>query len=294
MNLLHTYQAWVEDALKRTVDSLQGVPVRLKDAMGYSLLAGGKRLRPVLMLASAAAVGGEADLQERALPFAIAIEMIHTYSLIHDDLPAMDNDTLRRGKPTNHVVYGEAMAILAGDGLLSWAMETMTGEAVKWADKQSIHAMDAITRGCGIRGMVAGQVLDMESEGTPPDEATLTAIHRNKTGALIRAACEAGAWMGGGSNQQVEALATYGSELGLAFQLMDDLLDVTSTPKKLGKTPGKDEAGQKMTWVSLKGMAATRVDAEDAIARAMDTLSGFDFRADPLRTLAKDSLHRDH
>lgn len=292
MTKLTDYRQRVEDALTQAVSQLQQVPDALKKAMGYSLLASGKRLRPVLLLTSASVIGGNMVL-EKAVPFALAIEMIHTYSLIHDDLPAMDNDQLRRGKPTSHVVFGEAMAILAGDGLLSWAMETMTSAALQDGRPACLEAMGAIARGCGIHGMVAGQVLDMEGESQSPTLPMLQAIHQNKTGALIRAAAEAGAWLGGGTAVQVQAMAAYGSELGLAFQLLDDLLDTTSTPEQLGKSTGKDQAAHKMTWIALRGMDGTRQDAEAAIQRSLDALSIFDEKADLLRSMAKDSLNRD-
>ena len=232
------------DRLKELVDSslIEFLPfseemknqTKLFDAMSYTLKAPGKRIRPVLLLLSCNAVNGN---ENDALPYACAIEYIHNYSLIHDDLPAMDDDDFRRGIPTNHKVFGEAMAILAGDGLLSAASEVMHEDYLKYIDdaeaiKNRLHAGMAITSGCGISGMVAGQAADVENENESVSAETLDYIHKNKTAALIRAAIEAGAWIGGANSETVEAFSEYGANLGLAFQIADDLLDLETEEGK--------------------------------------------------------------
>ena len=225
----------------------------LLNAMNYSLTAGGKRLRPALCLMTA----GMFDSSEEALDFACCLEMIHTYSLIHDDLPAMDDDTLRRGKPTNHVVYGEGMAILAGDGLLNLAFEIMsdrvaqadTGNAVKYA-----KAMSIVAKACGVRGMIAGQAADLEYEGKEKSEEILSYIHEKKTAEMIKASVLCGAVIGGADNEQINKLEQYGKSIGLVFQIVDDILDVSGDESSLGKSIGKDEAAGKQTFVSLYGI----------------------------------------
>ncbi len=256
-------------------------PDVLATAMRYSLLAGGKRLRPVLCLASAEAVGGD---RRRALPVACAIELIHTYSLVHDDLPAMDDDTMRRGRPTLHVVAGEGMAILAGDGLLTEAFHLMAREPAGIdADlhARKLRAIAIVAAAAGAAGMVGGQAIDLASVapgpgGGPPRPlapAELEAMHRRKTGALIGASAEAGAVMGGGSDAQVRALGDAGRELGLAFQIVDDILDVEGASADLGKTAGKDAAAGKPTYPGLHGLQASRAMAADCFARAEATLA---------------------
>ncbi len=241
-----------------------GEAVRLAESMRYSLEAGGKRVRPILCLLSAEAVGG--DL-EKALPGALALEYIHTYSLIHDDLPAMDDDDLRRGRPTNHKVYGEGPAILAGDGLLTeaFAVLAQTGRA---------DAVALLAEAAGWRGMVGGQALDLEGEaltreGKAYDLAHLQTIHRLKTGALIRVACELGGLLGGADPTQCQALREYGAALGLAFQIQDDILDATSTEATLGKRAGKDEGRGKITYPSLLGLAGAKVALQEATEKAL-------------------------
>ncbi len=217
------YQQMVETALSSQLASLGDIPGQLYEAMNYSLSAGGKRLRPVLLLAACETLGGSA---EEALPFACALEMIHTYSLIHDDLPAMDNDDLRRGRPTNHRVYGEGMAILAGDGLLSAAMELMLLSAVRMGDLRGTLAAETIARRAGVTGMVAGQVMDVTGEGSEPTMDKVRYIHLHKTGDLLTAPIEAGFRLAGADDATVAAGCEYGLQLGLAFQMVDDLLDV--------------------------------------------------------------------
>ena len=248
------YQALVEHSLAPMLESLGYIPERLLEAMRYSLEAGGKRLRPVMLLAACEMAGGDAEL---ALPFACAIEMIHTYSLIHDDLPAMDNDDLRRGKPTNHKVFGEDLAILAGDGLLNAAAELMARTAVEMADTRGIRALEIIMRHAGVTGMIAGQTRDVLSEGEKPREDLVSYIHAHKTADLLEAPMEAGLALAGADEHQIKAAHDYGLHLGLAFQMTDDLLDVIGDAALLGKNTGMDAALDKMTWVALKGVEGT-------------------------------------
>ena len=258
-------------------------PSRLHEAMRYSLLAGGKRLRPVLVLAAADAVGlGHPDARTLALPAACALEMIHTYSLVHDDLPAMDNDTLRRGRPTAHVVFGDALAILSGDGLLTDAftllarVPALDGPAIAARKLQTIAL---IARSAGACGMVGGQVLDLQWEGAPrqarleDDLDRLRDVHARKTGALIRAATGAGAIMAGGSPEQIAAVDTYATELGLCFQIVDDVLDVEGVAAELGKQPGKDEAAGKLTYPALFGVEGSRQRARECAERGHAALA---------------------
>ncbi len=287
------YQALVENALREQLLSLARpdapIPDVLQEAMTYSLCAGGKRLRPVLLLASCDTLSGSID---DALPFACALEMIHTYSLIHDDLPAMDNDSLRRGRPTNHVVFGDGMAILAGDGLLHAAMQLMMGAAVKMGDLRGVRAAEAIARRSGVTGMVAGQVIDVTSEGKSPDASTVAYIHRHKTADLFTAPIEAGFLLAGADDAAVAAGCEYGLNLGLAFQMVDDLLDVEGDAALMGKTLGKDEAVGKMTWVAVHGAEKTRQDAENAVNQAISALKSVKSDTFFLKTLAQSTLNR--
>ena len=268
--------AFLHGAAERVNAYLDGVlpragegPGRLHEAMRYSVLAGGKRLRPALAIAAAEAVGGRV---EDALPFAAALEMVHTYSLIHDDLPAMDDDALRRGKPTSHVVFGEATAILAGDALHTLAFETI---ASRVADPDLARALVLdLARAAGVTGMVGGQVEDLCAERAKPSEARLSRIHAGKTAALIAASCEGGGRAGGGAPAALAALREYGKNLGLAFQIVDDVLDETGTAASLGKTPGKDRKGVKMTYVALEGVPAARARAVALVEAAVAALAG--------------------
>ena len=228
----------------------------LYDAMRYSLLTGGKRLRPVLVLEACRLCGGAV---EDALPFAGAIEMVHTYSLIHDDLPCMDDDDLRRGRPTNHKVFGEANAVLAGDGLLTAAFETMLAPGQKLPPERVLEAAGILARAAGGRGMVGGQVLDMAGEGRALGLTEVEELQRLKTGALIRAAVEMGCAVAGGAEEQREALCRYADCLGLAFQIQDDILDVVGDEATLGKPIGSDVRSDKTTFVALKGLADCRI-----------------------------------
>ena len=289
MKTYQEYQQLVEGALSAQLASLGEIPALLYEAMNYSLSAGGKRLRPVLLLAACDTLGG--DL-ETALPFACALEMIHTYSLIHDDLPAMDNDDLRRGRPTNHKVYGEGMAILAGDGLLSAAAELVLRSAVRMGDLRGTRAAEAILRRAGVTGMVAGQVMDVTGEGTEPTLEKVQYIHLHKTADLLTAPIEAGLILAGATDEQVAAGCEYGRQLGLAFQMVDDLLDVEGETAVLGKTIGKDAAVGKLTWVAVRGAEQTRLDAAEAVSRAVDALKILPGETNFLKTLAQSTLNR--
>jgi len=268
-------RAQIDEALTRFLPSPPVFPRVLYDAMRYSLDAGGKRLRPILTLAAAEAVAPPstaAHAIELALPAACAIELIHTYSLIHDDLPAMDDDSLRRGRPTNHVVYGDGMAILAGDGLLTEAFALLSVEP-RDPDlvSRKIRAIQTIASAAGASGMVGGQAIDLLAVGSSTfDEYSLQDMHARKTGALIRAAAVAGAIMGGGANDAIAAVDEYGRHLGLAFQIVDDILDVEGDAKDLGKTAGKDAKAGKPTYPSTYGLDESRRLAaerhEDAMA----------------------------
>ncbi|MDZ7640868.1 MAG: farnesyl diphosphate synthase [Desulfurivibrio sp.] len=256
------------------------------EAMRYSLLAGGKRVRPILCLAAAEAVGGD---PEPLLPIACALECIHTYSLIHDDLPAMDNDDLRRGLPTSHKKFGEAAAILAGDGLLSFAFELLARPpAANTPDPAAqLRLVATVAAAVGPRGMVGGQVLDIAAEGCDIDLAELQLIHRHKTGALITAAVQAGAMGGGATAEELAALTDYGQQLGLAFQIVDDMLNVTGDAATMGKAAGSDAARGKATYPALLGLETTEARAREAVLAATAALADFDQRAEPLRELAR-------
>jgi len=270
MKLFDEYRRMTEQALIPMLSSLGDIPSPLWEAMSYSLQGGGKRIRPVLLLASCDMAGGNLSA---ALPFACALEMIHTYSLIHDDLPAMDNDDLRRGQPTNHKVFGENIAILAGDGLLNAAAELMAGSAVKMGDLRGCRAMEIIMRHAGVTGMIAGQTEDVTSEGQPPYEDTVRYIHERKTADLLEAAVEAGLALAGAQEKEMAAGREYALHLGMAFQMTDDLLDVTGNEDKLGKSVGKDQEQNKMTWVALRGIDGTREDAHREILMAKEALA---------------------
>ncbi|WP_028582926.1 polyprenyl synthetase family protein [Desulfogranum mediterraneum] len=283
----------VEEQLKQVMPAAAGPFAEHMESMRYSLFVGGKRLRPILCLAGAEAVSPGIE-PEVALPFACALECIHTYSLIHDDLPAMDDDDLRRGKPTNHTIYGEAAAILAGDGLLTYAFELLSraGEEAALPAAARLAIIELIARGAGSTGMVGGQSLDMIYEGKQVDYETLKTIHRSKTGALITAAVLSGGMAAGASPEQEQALSSYGDNIGLAFQIVDDLLDVVSTTEELGKPAGSDEAAEKVTYPSLFGLDRSWSMAKEAVERAITALAGFDHHADPLRALATYIIER--
>lgn len=267
-------------------------PGILKDAMSYSLMAGGKRLRPALCLISAEMFGNA----DEALDLACAMEMIHTYSLIHDDLPAMDNDDFRRGRPTNHKVFGEAYAILAGDALLNCAFEVMLRSALNNKDKtlNYIGAIDIIARAAGVKGMIAGQVADIEFEDTEQGEDVLEYIHERKTAAILMASVTSGAALMGASEDDLEALRKYGQCIGLVFQIIDDVLDETGDIDKLGKTPGKDKEEGKQTFLRLYGMEKSKEIAAQKTEEAVKALSCFGEKAESFKKLAYYLLKRDH
>jgi geranylgeranyl diphosphate synthase type II len=257
-------------------------PRSLHRAMRYSVFAGGKRVRPALVLASSEAVGGSA---EDALGAACAVECIHTYSLIHDDLPAMDNDDLRRGRPTCHRAFGEATAILAGDALLTCAFE-MLGKTQS-ADRAAVlRAVTEVARAAGHAGMVGGQVVDMESEGRDVPFPVLEYIHIHKTGALILASVRCGAILGKASDKELQGLSRYGEAVGLAFQIADDILDVEGSPEETGKAVGGDTKKGKATYPALMGVEESRRRAEELVRNAVQAISGFGPEADPLRGIA--------
>lgn len=264
---------------------------QIYEAMGYSVFAGGKRLRPILMLAAFEAVGGQG---EQVLPFACALEMIHTYSLIHDDLPAMDNDDYRRGKLTNHKVYGEGIAILAGDGLLNLAFEIMIKAGLQYGQDICLQAMDVIARAAGTEGMIGGQVVDLLSENTPVEIDIVEYIHENKTAALIQAAVKAGGILGGGDPKQIQLLERFGYCLGMAFQVQDDILDVTSTTEELGKPVQSDIKNQKSTFVSLVGLEKSKEYVERLSMEAIESLQGLGERGELLIRLANYLMDRSY
>jgi len=263
------------------------------ESMRYSLFVGGKRIRPSLCLAAAGAVDGSETTRQHALTVACALECIHTYSLIHDDLPAMDDDDLRRGKPTNHTVYGEAAAILAGDGLLTFAFDLLSGpDSAAIPDSARIRIIQTIARAAGPLGMVGGQSLDMIYAGKEVGYEVLRSIHRSKTGALITASVVSGALVAGASEEQEDALKAYGDNIGLAFQIVDDLLDLEATTEELGKPAGSDIKSDKVTYPSLFGKEVSRTMAREAVQEALAALAVFDGQADPLRALANYIVER--
>ena len=281
----------IEKALEALMFPEEGLLAQHMASMRYSLFAGGKRIRPVLCLATAEALHADPTPY---LPIACSLECIHTYSLIHDDLPAMDNDDLRRGKPTNHKVFGEAEAILAGDGLLTFAFELLSDSNVSGSlnSDDRIRIIHIIAKAVGSQGMVGGQALDIASEGKAIPFETLQFLHSCKTGALITASVQAGAVIGGATENQFKALTTYGKAIGLAFQIVDDLLDVEGTEEELGKAVGADVALNKATYPALFGLDETRKKAIYAVDNALAALEGFDDNADYLRELAKYIYYR--
>ena len=262
-------------------------PKYLYKAMSYSLLAGGKRLRPILAIAGYEAAGGRSD---RIMPAAVSLELIHTYSLIHDDLPAMDNDDLRRNKPTNHKVFGEAVAILAGDALLTDAFGMIA--VIRGKPDMLVEIIRELTYACGPQGMVGGQTADILFENKKVNTRQLNYIHTHKTGTLIRASVRTGAIMAGASPSMVNSLSRYGENVGLAFQIIDDILNVTGTKEELGKLPRTDSDKGKNTYPSLFGIDKSRKKAEALIEGSLKAIERFDKKADPLREIAKYILRR--
>lgn len=285
------YKELIEARLEGYMQELS-VPATLQDAMSYSLRAGGKRLRPCMLLASCEMFGGN---EPNALSLACALEMIHTYSLIHDDLPCMDNDDLRRGKPTSHKVFGEGMAVLAGDGLLSYAFEIMLTAGMELSEKAGYFAaMRVIVEGAGIKGMVAGQALDLENEcQTKRDADTLFYIHSHKTGAMLKAAVLAGACVASAKEEEKRAIGDFGEKYGLLFQITDDILDAQGDPALLGKSVGKDANEGKLTYVSLYGLEHAKAMAAQTAKDAGETLRPFGERAAYFQTLLEKTLTRD-
>ena len=280
-------RAVVEQALAAALPEETAWPATIHRAARYSLAAGGKRIRPVLVLAAGEAVGG---MREELMPLACAVEMIHTYSLIHDDLPAMDDDDLRRGKPTSHKVFGEAIAILAGDALLTRAFELLAEVPDDWDEtrlRRRQRATASLARACGTTGLIGGQVMDLESEGRAIGAADLERLHRAKTGALLSACVRGGAILGGAGEAELARLTRYASAIGLAFQVVDDVLDATETAERLGKTPGKDQAARKSTYVSIHGLERARALAAELREEALAAVAPFGARAALLAAIAR-------
>jgi geranylgeranyl diphosphate synthase type II len=286
---LKAYLQKHRDHVNRTLDAylpqVRGPAFRVVEAMHYSLFAGGKRLRPILCLAGAEAVGGDAI---EAMPVACALEMIHTYSLIHDDLPAMDDDDLRRGQPTCHKKFDEATAILAGDGLLTEAFRIIADAATKFAGREAVllEVLQLVAQAAGYQGMVGGQMLDLMAEGRKIAQKELETVHRMKTGALLTAAVRSGALVGGGSRQEVTQLTSYGEKFGLAFQITDDILDVEGDAAEMGKAVGADAKRQKATYPSLLGPEQAKTWARKIVESAVADLESLGERAAPLQELA--------
>jgi geranylgeranyl pyrophosphate synthase len=283
----------IEEALDAALPPEDVWPASIHRAMRYSLMGGGKRLRPLLVIESGRAVGGsDAEL----LPFACAVEMIHTYSLIHDDLPAMDDDDLRRGRPASHRAFGEATAILAGDALLTRAFELLARAGEAAGPEQAARwwrATALLAEAGGTSGLIGGQVEDLDSEGIAVTPEVLERIHRAKTGALLGAAVRGGAVLSGASGSALEALDRYARAIGLAFQIVDDLLDATQPSAKLGKTPGKDAAAGKATWVSLYGIVVARRRAQGLLQEALAALEPLGGRGQVLGAIARRIVERD-
>ena len=281
------YKNLVDEHLLDFLPNVDNKSISLYESMKYSLTAGGKRLRPVLLLAACEFAGG--DVYE-AMPYACAMEYIHTYSLIHDDLPAMDNDDLRRGLPTNHKVYGEALAILAGDGLLTSAFEAINKDMMLYFDEpekmtRRIKAAYEIAKGAGCRGMVAGQVSDIEGENMQYSNEMLEYIHINKTGALIKSAVRAGLYLGKPTGQMITDLDKFSENLGLAYQIADDFLDVVGNPEELGKATGSDQKKHKNTYTSINGMEASVNRLKELTDNAVDALAPYYDNAEFFRNL---------
>ena len=283
----------VDKTLEKLVPPAKIFPSSVHEAMRYSLFAGGKRVRPILAIATAEALGAKTA---GLLPLASTLELIHTYSLIHDDLPAMDNDDFRRGRPTCHKVYGEAIAILAGDGLLNMAFEVLSDlhQLKSVPANRLIAIIKEISTASGVFGMVGGQVVDMESEGKDIDFPTLEYIHTHKTGALIRASVRVGALYARAGKRDFTALTHYGEMVGLAFQIADDILDITGKQEEIGKDVGSDIKKGKKTFPSFYGLEESRRRAVEVVDKAITALKNFDRKADSLRELAKYIINRVH
>ena len=284
--------SFVEKVLKEYMPKEEGYQKTVIEAMNYSLSAGGKRLRPILTMEACKVVGGNV---EDAIPFAMAIEMIHTYSLIHDDLPALDNDDLRRGRPTNHKVYGEAMGILAGDALLNYAFEVMlAGSINKENPEKYLKAINEIAKGAGIYGMIGGQVVDVESENKQIEKEKLDYIHMNKTAAMMVGCMRAGATIGGANFEQMEEITKYAKNIGLSFQIVDDILDIVGDEAKLGKKVGSDIENHKSTYPSLLGLDKSKEIAHNLIDEAKKSIEKLSDDVDFLKGLAEYIIDREY
>jgi len=281
----------VDQAIDELLPGEKEFPESIHRSMRYSALAGGKRLRPILLMAAAEAVGGD---RQKVLPFAVAAELIHAYTLIHDDLPALDDDDLRRGKPTNHKVFGEAIAILAGDALLTKAFHLMTHSGLMHSVPADVvlKAANEMAHAVGSAGTIGGQVVDIESEGKTIDPETLEYIHVYKTGFLIRICVRTGAMLGGAKPESLAALSRYGAHIGLAFQIVDDILDIVADEKELGKDVGSDLERGKATYPALYGLEESRKKAQLLVEESISCLESFDERADPLRDIAQFFVQR--
>ncbi len=288
---LDTRKKIIDEALLRYMPGEDNYPTVIFKAIRYSLFAGGKRIRPILCLASAEAVGGDA---ESILPVACALELIHTYSLIHDDLPAMDDDDYRRGRLTSHKVFGENMAILAGDALLTEAFHLMSDRRLmeKIPPEKLISVIHDVAGAAGCFGMIGGQVVDVQSEGVAVDTETLNFIHTRKTGAMIVAAVKTGAVLANASEIELNALVSYGRHVGLAFQIADDILNVDGDQKLMGKGTGSDTKRGKVTYPALVGIDASRKKAGELVESALLAIKNFDQRAEPLRMIAAYIIER--
>jgi geranylgeranyl diphosphate synthase type II len=283
---LKNKRSLVDNALEDCIPEPAGLAGEVIESMRYSLFAGGKRLRPILCIAGAEAVGGSAH---DVLDIACAMELIHSYSLIHDDLPAMDDDDFRRGKPTNHKVFGEAVAVLAGDGLLTLAFNLMARFGLeKGVEKDALlRVIDLIASAAGCKGMVGGQLVDIRCEGKDPDPAVVEYIHRHKTGALIAASVTSGTILAGGTQEEIRSVNRYGQEIGLAFQIADDILNVEGDEDILGKGTGRDRERGKMTYPLVHGVSEAKQIQKQLIGQAIGFLDAFDDRAEPLREIAR-------
>ncbi|ABO49611.1 farnesyl-diphosphate synthase [Desulforamulus reducens MI-1] len=294
MNFKEELKQWsqkVDEALDRYIPSSDAYPSVIHEAMRYSIFAGGKRLRPILVLAATQAVGGNT---EKVMPVACAMELIHTYSLVHDDLPAMDNDDFRRGRPTNHKVYGEAMAILVGDALQTLAFELIAQTTESFEADRVNQVTLEIAKAAGSSGLIGGQVVDILSENRDIDGDTLEYIHRHKTGALFRASIRAGAILGGATVNQLAALTLYAEQMGLAFQIKDDLLDIEGDEAKIGKPVGSDIKNQKSTYPSIYGIEEAKRMATEAAAEAVNAIKIFNHKAEFLQDIMHFIINRDH
>ena len=290
-DILNKYADIIDRRLKELLD-LKNINPTMKDAMNYSVSAGGKRLRPTLNIMANALLSGN---MKETLDIACAIEMIHTYSLIHDDLPAMDNDDLRRGKPTNHVRFGEAFAILCGDALLNFAYEVMLKNALRYASNLDSHtkAILEVATGAGVYGMITGQCGDIENEGQILTEVELKYVHEHKTGALIKSSLLSGLLLCNPRQEYIDALTVYGNNIGLTFQIVDDVLDIVGDAKKMGKTLGKDKTSKKFTFPTLYGVEKSMKIAREKTDEAISALKVFGTRAEELSELALFILKRE-